>query len=134
MMALQQLWEKMFMNWNLSALERGNFRRVIVHGDHLMAEFRETCCGNQTDVSRANQSNAHHSSSAIGTPTKKPAAVQRDAIVSLKLRPNLSLRPVSFSPKSLDRAKTTIRPDTECPAPSIVRMRSNCGLALATSR
>src|SRR6266478_8505452 len=71
MMALQQLWEKMFMNWNLSALERGNFRRVIVHGDHLMTEFRETCCGNQTDVSRANQSNAHHSSSAIGTPTKK---------------------------------------------------------------
>src|SRR2546425_12160010 len=67
MMALQQLWEKMFMNWNLSALERGNFRRVIVHGDHLMAEFRETCCGTETDVSRPDQSNAHHSSSAIGT-------------------------------------------------------------------
>src|SRR6266404_874660 len=133
MMALQQLWEKMFMNWNLSTLERGNFRRVIVHRDHLMAEFRETCSGNQTDVSRANQSNAHHSSSAIGTPTKK-LAVQRDAIMSLKPRPNPSPLPVSFSPKSLDRAKATIRPDTECPAPSIVRMRSNCGLALATSR
>src|SRR5437016_7598150 len=70
MMALQQLWEKMFMNWNLSALERGNFRRVIVHGDHRMAEFRETCCGNQTDVSRANQSNAHRSSSAVLTAIK----------------------------------------------------------------
>src|SRR5205809_637403 len=134
MMALQQLWEKMFMNWNLPALERGNFCRVIVHGDHLMTEFGETCRGNHTDVSRANQSNAHHSSSAIGTPTEKLAAVQRDAIVSLKPRPNPSPRPVSFSPKSLDRAKATTRPDTECPAPSIVRMRWNCDLALATGR
>src|SRR5439155_9264858 len=72
MMALQQLWKKMFMNRNLSTFERGNFRRVIVHGDHLMAEFRETCCGNQTDVSRPDQSNAHHSSSGTAIKTRQP--------------------------------------------------------------
>src|SRR5260370_30829612 len=43
-----------------------------------------------------------------------------------KPRLNPSPRPVSFSPKSLNRAKATIRPDTECPAPSIVRMRWSC--------
>jgi hypothetical protein len=89
MMTLQQLRKKMFVNRNFSTLECVNFRRIVVHGGHFMAELRETCCGNQTDVSRTYQSNAHPSSSDIGTANEKLAAdsVQHELVVQAAPEP-----------------------------------------------
>src|SRR5260370_35739043 len=83
MMTLQQLRKKMFVNRDFSTLECGNFRRIVVHGGHFMADLRETCCGNKTDVSGTYQSNAHPSSSGISTANKKLAAgsVQHEWVV-----------------------------------------------------
>src|SRR5258708_21760851 len=88
MMALQQLRKKMFVNRNFSTLECGNFRRIVVHGGHFMAELRERGCGNQTDVSRTYQSNAHPSSSG-STANKELAAdsVQHELVVQAAPEP-----------------------------------------------
>ena len=57
--AMDQVFQARFVNGNLAGLKHLDFPLVVVDADDVMAHFRETRTGDQTDISRANDAKIH---------------------------------------------------------------------------